>query len=370
MDRRQTLRYVVLPLAAMVGIIGWHRYQRNRELTKQAQQKVEGLVSVRTVIVEPRTFRNVIPFTGTLLAVNRAELKAEVPGRVTRVTVFEGDRVLKGTLLSAQDEEDLQLAVQAAEAQWAQAQAQAQQAQRDNERMQMLLEKRSVTRQAAQQAETYFQASLAAVRAAESNLGLAKSRLHKAQIRAPFEGQVAQRLIQPGEMLSPGQPAFVVVDNRRLEILADLPAEAGTQVQVGMTASFRLQGMETGPVQGRVTQVAPSLLPDGRTLRVRIEVPNPDGTLKSGFFAEGEILASTTVQRPGLPNAVLTLQGREADVYVVEGGLARRRRITVGPEQDGWRAVEGLPVGTHVISEGRDRVVDGSRLRILDGKGR
>ncbi len=369
MDRRQLTLYVALPLVAVVGIIGWHRVQRNRELSRQARQKTEGLVAVSTAEAQTRTFRNAIPFTGSLLAVNRAELKAEVSGRVTRVAVFEGDRVARGAILSTQDEEDLQLAVQAAEAQLAQAQAQAQQAQRDSDRMQMLLEKRSVTRQAAQQAETYLQASTAGVRAAESNLGLAKSRLHKAQIRAPFEGQVAQRMIQPGEMLNPGQPAFVVVDNRRLEILADLPAEAGAGVQVGMTAAFKLSGVGGDTIQGRVTQVAPSLLADGRTLRVRIEVPNADGRLKSGFFAEGEILAQDTVQRTGLPAHVLTLQGREADVFVVENGLARRRRISVGAEQEGWRPVEGLAPGTRVVAQGRDLVVDGTRLRLTDEKG-
>lgn len=363
MDRKQFTLYIALPVVAVIGAATYHRIQRNAELSRQEAVKKAGLVTVSTVKVQPRTFRGAVSFTGSLLAVNRAELRAEVPGRITRVTVSEGDRVAKGTVLSAQDEEDLQLAVQAAEAQFAQAQAQAEQAKRDNDRAQMLLEKRSVTRQAAQQAETYLNASMAAARAAESNLGLAKSRLHKAQIRAPFEGQVAQRMIQPGEMMNAGQPAFVVVDNRKLEIVADLPAEAATKVKTGMTAAFRLSGSGEA-FQGRVAQVAPSLLPDGRTLRVRIEVPNPDGTLKSGFFVEGEIVADVVTERPALPAEIITLQGREAELFVVEGGVARRRRVPVGADQGGWRPVEGLAPGTEVVAQGRDRVQEGSRLNI------
>jgi len=371
MDRKKLFLYAGLPLLLVAGTTSFHRYRRNQELDRQERIKTAGLVTVSLQKVENRSFRGAITFTGSLLAVNRAELRSEVSGRITRVTVSEGDRVARGTVLSAQDEEDLQLAVQAAEAQLAQTQAQAQQARRDNDRAQMLLEKRSITKQAAQQAETYLNATNAASRAAESNLGLAKSRLHKAQIKAPFEGQVAQRLIQPGEMLNPGQPAFVVVDNRKLEILADLSAEAATRVRTGMTASFRLSG--SGELcTGRVAQVAPSLLADGRTLRIRIEVANADGKLKSGFFVEGEIVSDLVAERPALPSGILSLQGREADLFVNENGVARKRRVPVGNEQDGWRPIEGLPVGAEVVSQGRDHVQDGSRLKIASapaGKG-
>ncbi len=364
MPSTKTVLAVAVPLLVVVGGASYHRIKRNRYLSQEAAVKAEGLVTVTLVTVESRAFQDAVPFTGTLLAVNRAELKAEVPGRVTRVTVFEGDRVAQGTVLATQDEEDLLLGVTAAEAQLAQAQAQAAQAKRDHERMQMLLEKRSVTKQAAQQAETYFNASMAGARAAESNLGLAKSRLHKAQIRAPFAGQVAQRLIQPGEMLNPGQPALSVVDNRTLEILADLPAEAGALVKTGMKALFRLSGANGEEIAGRVTQVAPSLLADGRTLRVRIEVANPQGTLRSGFFAEGQILSESKSPKPALPQGVLTAMGREADIYVSENGVARKKRIQLGAEQDGWRAITGLTPGTQVVAQGRDLVVEGTRLQV------
>ncbi len=62
-------------------------------------------------------------------------------------------------------------------------------------------------------------------------------------------------------------------------------------------------------------------------------------------------------------------EGREAEVYVEEGGIARLRRVGLGPEQGGWRAVEGLAVGAKVVAQGRDQVGDGSRLRIVaEGK--
>ena len=363
MQHKHIFLFGVLPALIIVGGASYHRIQRNRELAHQRTEKTEGILSVTLATVENRPFRGSIPFTGTLLAVNRAELKAEVSGRVTRVAVQEGDRVGAGSLLCAQDEDELLLAVQAAEAQLAQAQVQAEQARRDNDRAQSLLEKRSVTKQSAQLAETQYNASMAMVRAAESNLGLTKSRLRKSRITAPFAGEVAARLVQPGEVLDPGQPAFVVVDNRKLEIQADLPAEVLARINKGMKASFRVTGFDK-PFEATLTQISGSVAQDGRTLRVRLEVPNADGRLKSGLFAEGEILAEGQTMRPALPASVLSAVGRDAEVFVVENQTARRQKILLsGQEQDGWRPIEGLPAGTRVVDQGRNLVTDGTRIQ-------
>ena len=88
-----------MPLVVIAGAAAYHRSQRNHELDHQATVKSEGTVAVTLVPVQERSFRPAVAFTGTLLAVNRAELKAEVTGRVTRVAVQEGDTVVAGALL-------------------------------------------------------------------------------------------------------------------------------------------------------------------------------------------------------------------------------------------------------------------------------
>jgi RND family efflux transporter MFP subunit len=351
----------------IIGSIANNRYNRREELNRQQSIKDLAEIPVTLAMVELRSFRTSVPFTGNLLAVNRAELKAEVSGRVTRVSVFEGDYIHNGQVLSVQDEEDLVLAVNAAEAQLAQAKAQAQQATSDYERASQLLEKRSITKQAAQQAETYYTASNAGVRAAESNLGIALSRLHKAQIRSPFDGQVAQCLVKAGEILNPGQPAFSIVDNRRMEIEADLPTDNINIVKPGLTVRFTVPGFDS-QFEGHVAQVAPAVRQDGRTLRVRIEVPNPDGRLKSGLFADGEIISSQTSEKPAIPSSIVTAAGRGADVFVAENNIARQKRVSIGTDQGGWRPVEsgGLAPGDYIVAQGRELVSDGTRLRVVN----
>lgn len=346
---RKTLFLGLIPVLVIAGAATWHRSQRNAELARQQAVKERGEFPVTVATVELRTFRPTIPFTGTLLAVNRAELRAEVAGRVTRVLVQEGDPVRAGALLSTQDEDDLALALRAAEAQAGQAKA-------DRDRAESLLAKKSITKQAAQQAETAWQTF-------DSAAGMARVRLKKARITAPFDGQVARRNVQPGDVLAPGQPAFEVVDNRRMEIQADLPAAAMALVRPGQTIRFRVAGIAT-PIDGRLTQVSPSLGQDGRTLKVRMEVPNPDRLLKSGLFVDGEILGDGERTLPALPSNLLKAEGREGRVYVAREGKAREQPVTLGGEQDGWRSVEGLKAGDPVIAEGRDLVHDGARIRV------
>jgi multidrug efflux pump subunit AcrA (membrane-fusion protein) len=165
-------------------------------------------------------------------------------------------------------------------------------------------------------------------------------------------------------MLSPGQAAFEVVDNRKLEIQADLPAEVMAQVKVGQKATFRAVGVDR-QVEGTVTQISPSLSPDGRTLRVRMEVANAEGSLKSGLFVEGNILAEGEQKKAALPATLLKAQDRDAELYVSENGVARRRKVVLGPEQAGFRPVEGLAVGAQVVDNGKDLLSDGTKLRVM-----
>ncbi len=231
----------------------------------------------------------------------------------------------------------------------------------------MLLEKRSITRQAAQVAETANNAAAAAVQAAESQAGMAKVRLKKARILAPFDGQVARRLVQAGDVLMAGQSVFEVVDNRKLEIQADLPANAMALVKPGQSVRFRVPGFQQ-PFTGTLTQVSPILSPDGRNLHVRMEVPNTDRLLKSGVFVEGMILGNGQAQRPSLPSSLIKAENQTGDVFVVENGIAKKRSVGVGPEQDGFRPVDGIPVGAKVVATGQDLVKDGTKLKIIGGE--
>jgi membrane fusion protein (multidrug efflux system) len=183
---------------------------------------------------------------------------------------------------------------------------------------------------------------------------------------APFDGQVARRLVQAGDVLMAGQTVFDVVDNRKLEIQADLPANAMALVKPGQSVRFRVPGFQQS-FSGTLTQVSPVLSPDGRNLHVRMEVPNTDRLLKSGVFVEGMIMGNGQTQQPSLPASLIKVEGQSGVLYMVENGVAKKKTVFVGPEQDGFRPIDGIPVGAKVVATGQDLVRDGSNLKIVGG---
>jgi hypothetical protein len=100
---------------------------------------------------------------------------------------------------------------------------------------------------------------------------------------------------------------------------------------------------------------------------VRVEVPNATGLLKGGLFVEGVILGEGETKSPALPATLLKAQDRDAELYIADQAVARRRKVVLGPEQDGYRPLSGLAVGVQVIDNGKDLVADGTRLRVISG---
>ena len=67
-----------------------------------------------------------------------------------------------------------------------------------------------------------------------------------------------------------------------------------------------------------------------------------------------------------MPSAIVTAVGRDADIFIAENGIARYRKVLVGPEQNGWRPVYDLQVGTKIVAQGRNLVVDGTPIQTYE----
>ena len=101
--------------------------------------------------------------------------------------------------------------------------------------------------------------------------------------------------------------------------------------------------------------------------RGRIAIHDPVGAAIQRGLLEGEgvILGEGDTKSPALPATLLKAQDRDAEIYIVEQDVAQRRKVALGSEQDGYRPITGLKVGTLVIDSGKDLVGEGSRLRVI-----
>lgn len=328
----------------------------------QAEQE-ERAVRVRVLTVRPEAVTDTLDLAADLRPYRRAVLAAEVPGTVEALRVEEGERVGRGELLAAVDTRALDQALAEAEALFGQAED-------EHRRARALFEKRSVTRSDLVEAET-------ARDVAEARLASARLQLEKSRLEAPWAGTVAERRVEVGDYVVPGQAMFELVEVRRLKVVAPVPAADVPFVEVGEPVTIQVSSRPGETFQGRVVRLGAELDPGSRTLSLEAELDNLDGRLKPGMLARLRIPRRAFPDALLVPlDAVMDLEDARA-VYVVDGEApprgphrAARREVTLGPAL-GERVVvlSGLSPGDRVIVDGQGRVAPGQRVEVVDPEG-
>lgn len=349
--------------------------------------------------------------TGTVRALREARIAARMPGRVTAVLVEEGDQVAAGAPLlrldgsevlaveaqarastaAARAQRDLLVAGalpeerrQAANA-VAQAGAALDQAKAETERMRALHAMGAVARQQLDAAETQLRVARSAydsvrqqqrlveegprveqVRAAEAqaagaeaSLAVARVRVRDLVLNAPFAGTVLQRMVEPGESVSPAVPSFLLAQIDAVDVELAVSERHRASLRVGQSAAITVDALPGRTFEGRIAEISPGASELSRSFVVKVRVANGGRSLQPGMFARGAIV---TARRTGVlqvpEQAVLTTPGGSI-LFVVNGGRAVRRAVTLGERQDGLVEIRtGVAAGEPVIVEGQEGLTD------------
>ena len=329
-----------------------------------------------------------IEVVGTLSPKFQAEIKSEVGGLVTEVYVNEWSRVRKGDPLLKVDTREGEAVLQRAKASLSMAQAGLLEAEAaggradlEHDRALKLSESGLITRQGMDDARTQKEASAARIAAAKAQVAAAQedvshagTRMEKALIRSPFDGVVAERMVNVGDLVGEMQKVvFRLVDNRLLELTATVPSTEMSALRPGQPLAFFTDAFPGREFQGKVTWINPSVNPGDRSVRVVAEVPNVPEVLKGGLFVKGRIL---TVGRKGVvmvPRSALSswdAAARKGDVFVLDNAVARLRPVTTGSVQG--EAVEipsGLAQGEAVVTRGAFNLRDGDAVKAVRVEG-
>ncbi|HYE94084.1 MAG TPA: efflux RND transporter periplasmic adaptor subunit [Terriglobales bacterium] len=172
-------------------------------------------------------------------------------------------------------------------------------------------------------------------------------------VRAPANGVVLARSVNPGQVVAMGQELFVVADLSSVWVIADVYEKDFGAVRVGSEASVFVPAAPDVPRSGRVAYVDPRVDPATRTAKARVEVPNP-GDLKLGMFVN---IAVAAAPRPALvvPRSAVQMIGERPVVYVAldEEGRFVERSVRLGATVGEAVAVtEGLSANDRVVVEG------------------
>ena len=295
----------------------------------------------RGVVFEDTAFAQ-----GTVRAKESATIAARVPGTIDELLVAEGTTVRKGDALFRVDRANLENAVKLAE-------IADRKAALDFRRMTRLVAEGAVTRDAFEKAEV--QAKSAALQ-----LAVARKNLADSEACAPFDGVITEKRRDMGDFVSPGAPVLRMDNTSAYEIRFALNASDYGKVKVGET---RVRLAAAGaPADGfPVAYKAPSVNPATRTFEIRIAVPKTDD-LAPGMIRDATVVFARTTSDALPPAAVNPLNGTNC-VAVVRGGRLAVLPVAAGVEQDGMRAVRGVPPDADVVAAAMLLFNEGDEVR-------
>ncbi len=290
--------------------------------------------------------------TATLQAEHEAKLISEVPGTVLELLIEEGDSVHKGQLLARVDAAHSRLQLREAE-------ADLQRRKNDVARGEKLLTRQLIAANAQDQAESDF-----AVRRAEVNL--ARVKVDKSEIRAPFDGVITRRWIKRGQLLAANDAVFDMANFADLRAELRVPERDAVAIAAGQTVDFTVDALGNRHFEAKVERVAPVVDRDSGTVKITVRVDNRDHGLRPGLFTRMDIAFLHLPNAVLMPKAaVLGSRGAEA-AYVIEDGKARRQTIRTGYDSGGRvQVIEGLAAGAEVVVTGQASLNDGALVEVL-----
>lgn len=333
-----------------VAMVAWWP-QESRSKSTPTVQPLQ-LTGADLATVQEMRVGNDIAMTGTLNPLRQAVLNARSAGEVVSVSARAGESVRAGQVLATLDTRDLRLRMLQAEATLQGNRAEALMAKQKLERMRPLRAENYVSDNDISNAERQLEIRHAQVRASEASLAQVRQQLADSAVRAPFDGRIAERLVEPGQAVNPGTPLLKIVNLELMELEAMIPDAAMNAVRVGQVVGFRVEGYPDRTFAGRIARINPTARAGSRRVPVYIQVNNADGLLRAGVFANGSVRDDRAQSGLAVPLTALQAAGQGWRVHAITNSHLEARPVTVAlrDEQRGVALVNGnLRKGDRVL---------------------
>ena len=301
----------------------------------------------------PQELRSVIRITGSVDPERETRLSAKVSATIDRIAVLEGQAVAEGDVLLEFDADELGERLDDQRASLASARVQLETAQANLERTQTLVARSVATQATLDTAQAQVSQAQASVASLDAQVRSAERALENATVHAPYAGVIAQRDVAEGETVSIGSPLLTIVDLSSVEIEAMVPTMAIASVAPGQRATIAVTGIGGRTFDAEVERISPTAPEGGHAVAVYLALENPDGVLRGGMFATGNILVDTKANAIALAPSAIRNDDNGPYVLKVVGPELVRQDITLGPTWNQGALVEitqGLSAGDVVVT--------------------
>ena len=312
---------------------------------------------VEVADVHPRVVRDQFRALGSIESNDNVQIVSELSARVMDLPFREGQPVESGALLARLDDREI-----GAEAD--RAQAQRDQAQSNYERSQKLGAQGAVSPQELEDMKT-------ALRVAEATAALARARLEKTRIRAPFAGLVGVRRVSRGAYLREGDVITDLTRVDEMKVTFTAPERFAQELKPGIEVELHTPAYPGETFRGKLSVVDPVVDSGTRTLRLVARIPNLGFRLRPGMSADVSVTLAERNQALVVPDEAVFAQGNQNFVYVVKADST----VMLTPVELGTRdsmqveIVRGLAAGVRVIRTGHQKLYPGARVMPMPAGG-
>jgi membrane fusion protein (multidrug efflux system) len=317
----------------------------------------EAVSSARVEQVEWARTRAAI---GSLVAARGVTLAAELPGTVREIAFESGSHVEKGDVL-------VRIDTSTEEAQLASAIADASLAKLNLERARMLRRNEST-------AQADLDAAEARAKQASAAVATLRATVAKKTIRAPFSGRISIRQVELGQVVAPGTPIASLQSVSPMNADFWVPQQALTDLEVGQRVRVHTDAFPDAHWDGEITTVNPEIDVGTRNVRVRATIPNTDGRLRPGMFANVEVLSSERKQVLIIPATAVVFAPYGDSVFAIDEkkeetgkttAVAHQKFVRLGDRRGDFVAVaSGLSAGETIVSSGAFKLRNGMAVAV------
>lgn len=203
-----------------------------------------------------------------------------------------------------------------------------------------------------------------AVAAAQAGVASARTSLEQTSVIAPFEGVIAQRLLEVGATVSPQSPIFVLIARAVESHLTVDEARIGL-IRADMDAEVVVPAFPNRTFKGKIVTIAPMGDARAHTFDVTVFAEDRERLLKPGMFAQVSVIAATKPNAILVPTASIVQQGATSRVFVVANGKATAKTVKLGiADATSTEITEGVAAGDQVVSVGQNVLRDGQAVAI------
>mgnify|MGYP001399057051 FL=1 len=351
---------LVCLLLGLLALLHTRARQQTNQVALSSQPK--GVTVIAAAFAKYRPSRR---YVGTVAPWLEARIGPQLTSAyVDTVLVRPGDRVRRSQVLATLDcrnasEQSRALAMQA-RALHATQEALA----KETGRVSGLLEESYVSPNEVDRRVADSASKQAELLAANARLARASLEVDDCVLRAPFDGEVADRFLDPGAFARPGSPVLSVVDREQVRIVLDVPETDCAVVEPGSEAKIRFLALGTTMV-GKIARRAPAADSATRTIHAEIDLLDAQRKLPVGTTAELTLSVGEAIDASELPLRAASIRGDQATLFVLAGDIAHKRKVPVLGEALGSLFVpkQALTQGELVVTEGRALLSEGDRVQ-------